>query len=199
MTVYSFAGETMSGQVTLWLEQWRSGDASALERLLPLVYDELRQVARRQLRAEPAGHTLSPTALVHEVYLRLVQQRQLVAADREHFLALAARTMRRILVDHARARRRLKRGGGEPPAEPDEPAPLEVREIEEVLALEVALERLAKQSERAVRVVECRIFAGLTLEETARVLSLSSKSVQRTWNAASAWLRKEVGTLPLER
>jgi RNA polymerase sigma factor (TIGR02999 family) len=190
----------MSGQVTLWLQQWRSGDSGALERLMPVLYDELREVAKRQLLHESPSHTLSPTALVHEVYLRFVQQQQLVATDREHFLALAAKTMRRILVDHARMRRRLKRGGGDRPVALDdhEPALLDTREIEEVLALEVALERLAKESERAVRVVECRIFAGLTLEETARVLALSTKSVQRTWNAVSAWLRKEIGQLPHE-
>jgi len=188
----------MSGQVTTWLEQWRSGDATALERLMPVIYDELREVAKRQLLHESPAHTLSPTALVHEVYLRFVQQRQLGAADRQHFLALAARTMRRILVDHARARHRVKRGGSDRRVDVDEnePALLAPGEIEEVLALELALERLAKESERAVRVVECRIFAGLTLEETARVLSLSSKSVQRTWTAVVAWLRKEIGDPP---
>lgn len=189
----------MSGQVTAWLHEWRSGDATALERLMPLIYEELREVAKRQLLAESPAHTLSATALVHEVYLRFVQQRQLGAADRQHFLALAARTMRRILVDHARARHRLKRGGSsdriELPAD-GEPALLAPGEIEEVLALEHALERLAKESERAVRVVECRIFAGLTLEETARVLALSTKSVQRTWTTVVAWLRKEIGTTP---
>jgi RNA polymerase sigma factor (TIGR02999 family) len=182
----------MSGQITLWLNEWRSGDAGAFERLMPVVYDELRQIAKRQLLRESPAHTLSSTALVHEVYLRLIQQRQLAANDREHFFAIAARVMRRILVDHARARRRQKRGGGDL-AEPDEPALLDAGEVEEVLALEVALERLAKESERAVRVIECRIFAGLTLEETAQALSLSSRSVQRTWVAATAWLRNEIG------
>jgi RNA polymerase sigma factor (TIGR02999 family) len=183
------------GQITQWLEKWRSGDAQALEQLMPLVYDELRQVAKRQLRREAPAHTLSSTALVHEVYLRLVQQRQLAASDREHFYAIAGRTMRRILVDHARARMRLKRGGGRRISleETDEPALLAPREVEEVLALEAALERLGEESERAVRVIECRIFAGLTLEETAEALRLSSKSVQRTWSAAAAWLRKEIG------
>jgi RNA polymerase sigma-70 factor, ECF subfamily len=185
------------GQITLWLNEWRSGDAGALDRLMPLVYEGLRKVARRQLHQESPAHTLSSTALVHEVYLRLLQQRQLVATDREHFFAIAGQTMRRILVDHARARVRLKRGGDRVALEPvaeDEPALLAPREVEEVLALEVALGRLAKQSERAVRVIECRIFAGLTLEETARALGLSSKSVQRTWSAATAWLRKEIGS-----
>ena len=186
------------GQITLWLKEWRSGDAGALDRLMPLVYEGLRKVARRQLRGESPAHTLSSTALVHEVYLRLLQQRQLAATDREHFFAIAGQTMRRILVDHARARLRLKRGGDRPvavePGVEDEPALLAPREVEEVLALEAALGRLAKQSERAVRVIECRIFAGLTLEETAQALGLSSKSVQRTWSAATAWLRKEIGS-----
>ena len=186
------------GQITLWLNEWRSGDAGALDKLMPLVYEGLRKVARRQLHRESPAHTLSSTALVHEVYLRLLQQRQLAATDREHFFAIAGQTMRRILVDHARARMRLKRGGDrsvalEPVAE-DEPALLAPREVGEVLALEAALGRLAKQSERAVRVIECRIFAGLTVEETAQALGLSSKSVQRTWSAATAWLRKEIGS-----
>jgi len=187
----------MSGEVTVWLQQWRSGDASALDRLMPMVYDELREVAKRQLLQESSGHTLSPTALVHEVYLRFAQQHQLAASDREYFLGVAAKTMRRILVDHARARHRLKRGGGQRPEQLDEIALLDDREVEEVLAIELALERLAKESERAVRVIECRIFAGLTLEETARVLSLSTKSVQRTWSAAAAWLRKEIGDVSI--
>jgi RNA polymerase sigma factor (TIGR02999 family) len=185
----------MAGQVTEWLARWRAGDRVALERLIPLVYDELRQVARRQLSRESPGHTLSATALVHEVYLRLLHQRKLSASDLDSFLAIAAQTMRRILVDHARARRRLKRGGN------DRPVQLETRddvplltdaEVEEVLAIDLALERLAQIDERARRVIECRIFAGLTLDETAQALSISSKSVQRTWTTALAWLRKEI-------
>ena len=184
------------GQVTEWLARWRAGDREAPERLVPLVYDELRQVARRQLRRESAGHTLSATALVHEVYLRLLQQRQLSATDRDNFLAIAAQTMRRILVDHARARLRLKRGGDNRPVglEAGHDVPLlSDTEVEEVLAIDMALERLAQIDERAHRVVECRIFAGLTLEETAQALGISSKSVQRTWMTARAWLRKEIG------
>jgi RNA polymerase sigma factor (TIGR02999 family) len=186
----------MAGQVTEWLARWRAGDRDALEQLVPLVYDELRQVARRQLQHESSGHTLSATALVHEVYLRLLQQRQLSASDRDGFLGIAARTMRRILVDHARARARLKRGGHDRPAslDPHDDVPLLTdTEVEEVLAIDVALERLAQIDERAHRVVECRIFAGLTLDETAAVLGISSKSVQRTWSTALAWLRKEIG------
>ena len=184
-----------SGQVTEWLARWRAGDHDALDRILPLVYDELRQVARRQLRWEAPQPTLSATALVHEVYLRLVQQRRIQAIDRDSFLATAGQTMRRILVDHARARRRLKRGGSDAPVSLDEadlPALLSEAEVDEVLALEEVLDRLAAADERAARVVEYRVFAGLTLEETARVLDVSTKTVQRTWLAARAFLRKEI-------
>ena len=184
------------GQITLWLREWGAGDAGVLDRLMPLVYEGLRDVARRQLRRESPAHTLSATALVHEVYLRLIAQRRLAAGDREEFFAVAGHTMRRILVDHARARRRLKRGGDlAPPDTLDEstPAPLGGREVEELLALEAALERLARKSTRAVRVIECRIFVGLGVEETAHALGLSDKTVQRTWSAATAWLRKELG------
>ena len=183
------------GQITRLLMQWREGDAQVLERLIPLVYDELRRRAQRQLRQEQRPHSLSSTALVHEVYLRLLQQRQLEATDRQHFFAIAAQTMRRVLTDYARGRARLKRGGGERPASldaVDEPALLEDLEVEEVLALDVALERLGQHDGRAVRVIECRIFAGLTLAETAEALGLSTRSVQRTWSAAMAWLRKEI-------
>lgn len=186
----------MSGQVTQVLAQWRAGDPHAVDRLVPLLYEELRQLARRQLGRESPGHTLSATALVNEVYLRLLQQRQLAAVDRGGFLAIVGATMRRILVDHARARKRLKRGGGDRPEalEPGaEPPLLTPVEVEEVLAIDVALDRLAQLDQRARDVVECRIFGGLTLEETARVLGLSTKSVQRSWTTARAWLRKEIG------
>jgi RNA polymerase sigma factor (TIGR02999 family) len=187
-----------AGQVTECLARWRAGDRDALQRLVPLVYDELRHVAQRQLRRESPDHTLSATALVHEVYLRLVRQRQLAAADRHGFLAIAAQTMRRILVDHARARMRVKRGGKDRPIpialDTTQDVPLLTdAEVEEVLAIDLALERLAHVDERALRVVECRIFAGLTLEETAQALGISTKSVQRTWRTALAWLRKEIG------
>jgi len=186
----------MDGQVTQLLAEWRAGDPAALERMAPLVYDELRQVARRQLRRESAGHTLSATALVHEVYLRLVQQHRLAAIDRQGFLAIAGAIMRRILVDHARARARLKRGGRASPEALDsiaEPPLLSDVEVEEVLAIDRALERLAQLDDRAHRVVEHRIFGGLTLEETAQALGVSTKSVQRSWSTARAWLRKEIG------
>jgi RNA polymerase sigma factor (TIGR02999 family) len=186
----------MTGQVTRALADWRAGDPQAVERLVPLVYDELRRLARRRLGRESPGHTLSATGLVHEVYLRLLRQRSVAAVDRDGFLAVAGVTMRRILVDHARARRRLKRGGPDRPArlEPDlEPPLLSAVEVEEVLAIDRALAELAQRDARAMSVVECRVFGGLTLEETARVLNLSTRTVQRSWNAARSWLRKEMG------
>lgn len=178
------------------LSRWRAGDASALEPLLPLVYDELRRVARRHLQREAPGHTLSPTGLVHETYLRLLRQRHIAAGDRGEFLSIAAHMMRRVLVDHARGRTRLKRGGHETPvslADGCDPPFLSDLEVEEVLAVDAALDRLEQLDGRARRVVEHRVFAGLTLEETADALGISARSVQRTWNAARAWLRKEIG------
>jgi RNA polymerase sigma factor (TIGR02999 family) len=179
--------------VTVWLSRWRSGQQDALEHIVPLVYDELRQVARRQLSRERLPHALSATTLVHETYLRLLGQRQLQASDRPGFLAVVGCTMRRILVDEARRRNRLKRGGNEPPlALEDEPAAFADVDADEVLALDALLERLAAMNERAARIVEYRIFAGFTLEETASALDVSVKTVQRTWSTARAWLRKEL-------
>jgi RNA polymerase sigma factor (TIGR02999 family) len=185
-----------AGPVTEQLSRLRAGDRAALVPLVPLVYDELRRVARRQLRREAPGHTLSPTALVHEAYLRLLGQHQIGAGDREEFLGIAAHTMRRVLVDHARRRTRQKRGGQETPVPLDErcnPPLLTEREADEVLAIDVALDRLEQLDTRARRVVEHRVFAGLTLEETAEALGISARSVQRTWATARAWLRREIG------
>ncbi len=185
-----------AGPVTEQLSRWRAGDPSALEPLLSLVYDELRRVARRQLQRESPGHTLSPTGLVHETYLRLLRQRHIAAGDHEAFLGIAAHTMRRILVDHARGRHRLKRGGCDAPIPLDDrcdPPLLTDLEAEEVLAVDMALDRLEQLDVRARRVVEHRVFAGLTLEETAQALGISARSVQRTWTTARAWLRKEIG------
>jgi RNA polymerase sigma factor (TIGR02999 family) len=189
-------GDTQgSGPVTQWLDRLRAGESSALEPLMQLVYDELRDAARRQLRLENRPHTLSPTALVHEVYLKLQQQRQIEADHRGDFIGIASRVMRRILVDYARARKRLKRGAGQVPV-PIEEAEAEAffteREADEVLALDSALTKLATLDPRASRVVEHRFYGGLTLEETAAALSVSSKTVQRTWDTARAWLRKEI-------
>jgi RNA polymerase sigma factor (TIGR02999 family) len=190
----------MSGDgdsITEWLDRLHAGEAGALDHLVPLVYDELRRVARGQLSRESRPSTLSATALVHEVYLRLLQQRQIAAGDRDAFLAIAAQTMRRVLVDHARRRLRRKRGGDREvqPLEADAlPELLSDSEIDEIIAVDRLLARLAALDGRAARVVEFRIFAGLTLEETAAALGLSVKTVQRSWTTARAWLRKEFAT-----
>ena len=182
-----------SGTVTLWLRRLHDGDESALDELMPLIYDELHQVAKRRLRKERPGHTLGATALVNEVYLKLVNQNQLDLADRNEFMAVASRTMRNILVDYARAKKRIKRGGGQTPVPfEDVETFLSDKESEEVLALDAALDRLATNDERAGLVVQYRFFGGLTLDETADVLGISKRSVQRSWTMAKAWLRKEI-------
>lgn len=186
------------GEVTRWLARLRDGDRAALDRLVPLLYDELRRLARERLRGERPGHTLETTALVHEAYFRLLEQRRIDAGDRLDFFAVASNTMRRVLIDHARARKRQKRGGGAEAVPLDDvPGLLSDRAAEEALAVDAALDRLAADSPRAARVVELRIFGGLTLEEIATVLAVSSKTAQRDWEAARAWLRKEIrGGLP---
>lgn len=183
----------MSGDVTQWLERWRAGERGAFEKILPLVYGELREVARRALARERPEHTLNATALVHEAYLRLLDQRRIAASDRGELLSIAACTMRRLLVDYARTRRREKRGAGA------EALPLEEaerfltdRQAEELLTLDLALHRLAAANPRGSRVIEHRYFAGLSLEESAAVLGVSAKTVQRDFLACQAWLRKEL-------
>lgn len=183
----------MSGDVTMWLERWRGGDREAFDRIVPLVYGELRDVARRALRRERPDHTLSATALVNEAYLRLLEQRRIAAQDRAGFLSIAACTMRRLLVDYARGRRRDKRGGGEG-ALPLEEAErfLTDGQAEELLTLDLALDRLAAANPRGSRVIELRYFAGLSLEEAAQALGVSARTVHRDFLASRAWLRKEL-------
>jgi RNA polymerase sigma factor (TIGR02999 family) len=183
------------GEVTRWLDELRGGNQQALDALLPLLYDELRQVARRLLRGERPGHTMSTTVLVHEAYLRLLDARRLAPADRGAFLGVAAVTMRRLLVDAARRRLADKRGGGVRAQSVDElaevlaaPAP-----DQELVALDRALDTLGEASPRARQVVELRFFTGLSLQETAEALGTSVKTVQRDWLAARAWLRARVG------
>lgn len=163
------------------------------DRWVSQLYDELRQLARSQLRRERTGHTLSTTGLVNEAYLRLAKQHSLDGLSRADFFNAAAATMRRVLVDYARGRRRAKRGGGA------ESVPLEeveellsVEEADELVALDAALERLRAVNPRGAEVVDHRFFAGLSLEDTADILGVSAKTVQRDWLAARAWLRKEV-------
>lgn len=181
-------------QVTELLVRWSGGEREALDELLPLVYEECRHIAARQLARERPDQTLDPTALVHELYLRLVDQRSASWANRAHFFAIAARLMRRIIVDHARGRGALKRGGSavfvtlDGIAE-DTPAP---RGAADVLAVDEALQRLAALDPEQVRIVEMRFFAGLTVEETAEVLGRSPRTVKREWRLARAWLYREL-------
>ena len=175
------------------IAQLRAGNAGALDHLFPMIYEELKGVARAQLHAEATGHTFGPTALVHEAYMNLAKRTQLQPEDRTHFLNIAARTMRRILIDHARSRKRLKRGAGQTPVLLEEIVALMTDvAADELVALDEALDRLAALNPRAAQVVERRFFAGLTLEATAESLGVSLKTVQRDWLVARAWLRKEI-------
>jgi len=166
----------------------------AAEELMDAVYDELRALARRQLGAERADHTLQPTALVHEAYLRLVDQDHVQWQGRSHFLSVAAMAMRRLLVDHARGRGRAKRGGGAVKVVFTVSLPVAGRDrFEEIITVDDLLDTLAGFDERAARVVECRYFAGLSIDETAAALELSPMTVKRSWQLARAWLCKEMG------
>ena len=187
----SGAGEP-EGAVTRRLREWSSGDDSALGSLMEEVYDELRRLARRQLAHEPAGHTLQPTALVHEVYLRLAAGRGRSFPSRAHFFAFAARLMRHLLVDHARARRAGKRGGGATRMDLPEDLAAASREPLDVLAVDAALRRLEDLDARQAQVVELRCFAGLTVPEAADVLGVSSATVDRDWQVARRWLACEL-------
>jgi RNA polymerase sigma factor (TIGR02999 family) len=174
--------------VTDLLLSWRQGDAAALDRLVPLVYDELRRVARRRLRGETPGHALQSTALVHEVYLRLVDVDRMTLTSRAHFFGVAATLMRQILVDHARRQRADKRGGGVTILSLHEALPAASTSSVDVLALDQALDALSAIDSRQCRVVELRFFAGLTIDETATALGISPATVEREWALAKAWL-----------
>ena len=182
-----------SQDVSRLLAEYREGDAGALDRMIPLVYAELRRIAARALLAERREHTLQPTALVNEVYVRLVERPNASWQDRAHFLACAARVMRQILVDHARAHRADKRGGGLLRVTlGEETLAAEGPEVD-FLALDAALDRLARQDEQKSRIVELRYFGGLSNEETAEALGVSPRTVKRGWALARAWLRRELG------
>ena len=168
------------------------GNRAALDELVPLVYDELRAIARRRLRHERASHTLDTVGLVHEAYLKLVQLDRMQWQSRAHFLAIAAQAMRNILVSHARGRKRLKRGSGAPHASLEEIGDLPAAESDRILELDAALERLAAVNPRHARVVECRFFGGMTLEETAMVLEVSPGTVKRDWSLLRLWLGREL-------
>jgi RNA polymerase sigma factor (TIGR02999 family) len=179
--------------LTQWLTRLREGDDAALDRLLPIVYDELRSLARIQLRNERQGHTLGATALVHEAYIRLARRDVIAPGDRSHFFAIAAQAMRRVLIDHARLRGAKKRGSGQVALSLENAGALLSDDgSSDLLIIDEALERLAGANPRAAQVVERRFFAGLTLDETAESLGLSKKTVQRDWTLARAWLQKEI-------
>lgn len=179
-------------EATRLLLDWGQGDTNASGQLMPLVYDELRQLARTYLRRERSDHTLQATALVHEAYLRLVDQSLTDWRNRAHFLGVAAQVMRRILVDHARRHRAGKRGGNLEKIEYAEDAPPETVRSVNLLALDEALQDLAKFDARQSQVVELRFFGGLTNEEVGEVLDISPRTVKREWRIARAWLHREI-------
>ena len=183
--------------VTALLGDWSRGNRTALSQLLPLVYAELRRVAARQLRNERADHTLQPTALVHEVYMRLVDQRQVDWQNRAHFFGVSAQVMRRILVDHARRHGAGKRGEGVRCVSIDEARNVAASNEIAILALNHALDRLEKVDAELAKIVELRAFGGLTIEETAEVLGISPATVKREWSIARLWLLQKIeGTPP---
>jgi RNA polymerase sigma-70 factor, ECF subfamily len=186
----------MARSVTALLGDWNRGDSNALNQLLPLVYAELRRIAARQIRRERANHTLQPTALVHEAYLRLVDQRQVDWHDRAHFLGVSARMMRRILVDHARRHGARKRGDGIQCVSIDDAREIAANADVPILALDQALDRLETLDPELARVVELRAFGGLTIEEAAHVLKVSASTAKRDWRTAKAWLNRELGSEP---
>lgn len=175
--------------ITELLDRWGAGDAAAFDELLPLVYAELRHLAEAYLRRERADHTLQPTALVHEAYLRLTGVRAANFSNRAHFYGAAATAMRRVLVDHARSRRALKRGQ-EPPLRLDDAMDVGVDMRLDLVSLDAALEQLARVAPRPAKVVELRFFGGLSVEETATVLSVAPATVKRQWAFARAWLHR---------
>ncbi len=186
-------GDPLSHSITHILKEWSAGDQKALDRLTPLVYEELRHQAARYLRRERPGHTLQTSALINEAYLRLVDAQDVDWQNRAHFFAIAANLMRRILVEHARRRDADKRGGSKVMVQLDEALAVADESGVDLLAIDEALERLAITDAQQARVVELRFFSGLTVEETASALGVSPKTVKRDWSVARAWLRREIG------
>ena len=186
------ASKNQPGEVTELLNQWSAGDSEALEKLLPIVYGELRRIADNYLRRERSGHTLQPTALVNEAFPKLVKAQGLEWQNREQFFGVAANLMRQILVDHARISSAEKRGGGARKLQLDEALTVGGEADENLLLLDEALNKLAEIDPQAARIVELRYFAGLTIEETAKVLQTSPMTVKREWATARAWLHREI-------
>jgi RNA polymerase sigma-70 factor (ECF subfamily) len=183
---------TMPHDVTALLMDWRGGDDEAIHRLVPLVHEELRQLARRHMAGERHDHVLQATALVNEVYLRLIDIRRVQWQDRAHFFAMAARLMRRILVDFARATKNQKRGGDLERVTFDQNLPVAGDSPDDLIAIDDALQALAGQYDRKAKVVELRFFGGLSVEETAAVLKISEETVMRDWKFAKNWLMREM-------
>ena len=178
--------------MTLLLQQMESGDSDAANKLVPLLYRELRRMAASQLRRERPNHTLQPTALVNEAYLRLVDQKNAQWQNRNHFFGVASQLMRRILVDYARAQQAAKRGAGAGTVSLDEAMIVSEESAGDVLALDETLKRLADQDPQLERIVELRVFGGLSVEEVAAALSISPATVKRHWSMAKAWLTREM-------
>jgi RNA polymerase sigma factor (TIGR02999 family) len=191
----SSVGPTDPGTVTRLLAAWRGGDSNAIDRLIPLVYEDLRAMARRQLRAR-ADQTLQPTVLVHEAYLKLAKHSRLHVQDRQHFFAVAARAMRQLVVDHARRQTADKRGGGAHTLDIDDVAVPVAERSAELVALDRALDRLERFDEPLSRLVELRYFAGLSVNETAEVLGRSARTVKRDWRKARAILLADLTSAP---
>jgi RNA polymerase sigma-70 factor, ECF subfamily len=182
-----------SHQITLLLIDWSKGDEYALEQLVPLVYEELRQMARNYMRRQPSGHTFQTTELIHEAYLKIVVGKEKQWQNRAHFFGVAAKAMRHILTDYARSKSRGKRGGWQDRITFVEDMAVSSRRSEEIVALDEALNQLAALDERKVRVVEMKFFGGLTVEEIAGVLRISPVTVNRDWQFARTWLLRELG------
>lgn len=178
--------------ITQLLIGWSKGDKEALDELLPLVYDELHRQATRYLRHERVGHTLQTTALIHEAFLKLVDQKNVHWQNRAHFFGIAAQLMRRILVDHARTKKRAKRGGSDVRVSLSRANVLAKGQDLDIVTLDEALDRLAQIDEQQSKIVELRFFSGLTVEETAEVLGISPTTVKRDWSMARAWLHREI-------
>jgi RNA polymerase sigma-70 factor, ECF subfamily len=181
-------------EVTQLLKAWSQGDQAAFERLMPLVYEELRRVARRYMGRERAGHTMQTTALVNEAYLRLIDASQIEWQSRAHFFAVSAQLMRRILVDYARSHNYVKRGGAAQHVSLDEAAVFSVEQAPDLVALDSALNSLAAMDQRKSHVVELRFFGGLSVDETAEVLKVSPRTVMSDWSLAKAWLLREISS-----
>lgn len=179
-------------QTTEALRAVAAGEEAAADRLMPMVYDEFRKLARSYLERESPGHTLQPTALVNEAYFKLVNQTQVDWAGRTHFFAVGAQAMRRILVDHARAKKRTKRGGDRQQIQLNEELTLSPERDEDLLALDDAMEKLAKRDPRQAKIVELRFFGGLTVEEVAHVMGVSPRTIGNEWAMIRAWLRREL-------